>query len=59
VGVTYVESVDNSDEVGYAVHKFLLEDVRFSDARREVSFDRVSEDAGRVQGLLFLQAAPQ
>jgi hypothetical protein len=58
-GVTYVESVNDSDEMSYAVHKFLLEDVRFSDARREVSFDRITEDAGRVQGLLFLQAAPQ
>jgi hypothetical protein len=58
-GVTYVETVDDSGGIAYAVHKFLLGDVRFSDSRREISFDRVTEDAGRVQGLLFLQAAPQ
>ena len=59
-GVSYVESVDNSSgAIAYAVHKFLLQDARFSDARREVAFDRVTEDAGKVQGLLFLQAAPQ
>jgi hypothetical protein len=40
-------------------HKFLLQDARFSDSRRAVSFDRLTEDAGKVQGLLFLQAAPQ
>ena len=34
-------------------------DARFSDSRRGVYFDRVTEDAGNVQGLLFLQAAPQ
>lgn len=59
-GVTYVETVDNSSgAIAYAVHKFLLQDARFSDSRREVSFDRVTEDAGKVQGLLFLQAASQ
>jgi hypothetical protein len=57
-GVTYVETIDDAGGIAYAVHKFLLEDVRFSDARREISFDRVTEDAGRVEGLLFLQAAP-
>jgi hypothetical protein len=58
-GVTYVERIDDSDEISYAVHKFLLKDVRFSDSRREISFDRITEDAGRVEGLLFLRAAPQ
>jgi hypothetical protein len=58
-GVTYVETVDNSNgAVAYAIHKFLLQDARFSDSRREVFFDRVTEDASKVQGLLFLQAAP-
>jgi hypothetical protein len=57
-GVTYVETVDNSDgSIAYAVHKFLLQDVRFSDSRRSVSFDRLTEDPTKVQGVLFLQAA--
>jgi hypothetical protein len=59
-GVTYVETVDSSTgAIAYAIHKFLLQDARFSDSRREVSFDRTTEDASKVQGLLFLQAAPK
>jgi hypothetical protein len=58
-GMTYVETADPSGGVTYFTHKFLLQDARFSDARWEVSFDRVTEDAGKVQGLLFLQAAPR
>jgi len=59
-GVSYVETVDSSNTaVGYAIHKFFLQDARFSDSRRAVIFDRLTEDAGKVEGLLFLQAAPQ
>jgi hypothetical protein len=58
-GVSYVENVDTFGGVSYVTHKFFLQDTRFSDSRREVSFDRVTEDAGKVQGLAFLQAAPQ
>jgi hypothetical protein len=59
-GITYVETIDSSDSsIAYAVHKFLLQDVRFTDSRRAVSFDRLTEDAGKVQGLLFVQAAEQ
>jgi hypothetical protein len=59
-GVSYVETVDSSySTVGYAIHKFFLQDARFSDARRAVVFDRLTEDPGKVEGLLFLQAAPQ
>ncbi|MGA2375087.1 MAG: hypothetical protein ABSF72_06175 [Candidatus Sulfotelmatobacter sp.] len=56
-GVTYVGTVDYStNDTAYAVHKFLLQDVRFSDSRRAVTFDRLTEDASKVQGLLFVQA---
>lgn len=41
------------------IHKILLWDVRFSDARREVSFDRTTDDLSKVGGVLFLQAAPE
>lgn len=59
-GVTYVETVDYSaNVVAYAVHKFLLQDVRYSDSRRTVMFDRLTGDAAAVQGLLFLQASAQ
>ena len=59
-GVSYVETFDNSSgSTADAVHKFLLQDARFSDWRRQVTYDRLKEDAGKVQGLLFLQAAAQ
>jgi hypothetical protein len=58
-GLTYVEDVDNDGGVTYVTHKFLLQDARFSDSRRRVPFDRLTEDAGEVQGLLFVQAAPR
>jgi len=58
-GMSYVENIDNESGVSYLTHKFFLQDTRFSDSRREVPFDRVTEDAGRVQGLLFLRAALQ
>lgn len=58
-GVSYVENDDPDGGISYITHKFFLWDTRFSDSRRDVSFDRVTEDAGKVQGLLFLQAARQ
>jgi hypothetical protein len=58
-GLKYAENADSDGGVSYVTHKFLLQDPRFSDSRRAVSFDRLTEDAGKVQGLLFLQAAPQ
>jgi len=50
------------DEGGQAmtvIRKFLLLDTRFSDSRREVVFTRGTDDANKVQGLLFLQFKPQ
>jgi len=41
------------------IRKFLLLDTRYSDSRREVVFTRGVDDAGKVQGLLFLQSKPQ
>ena len=58
-GASYVESFDPDGGVAYVTHKFFLQDTRFSDSRRAVTFDRVTEDAGKVQGLLFLRAAAQ
>jgi len=58
-GMSYAENIDNESGVSYLTHKFFLQDTRFSDSRREVTFDRVIEDAGKVQGLLFLRAALQ
>jgi hypothetical protein len=41
------------------VHKLLLWDTRYSDSRREVVFNRDSDDLGKVQGFLFVQVKPQ
>ncbi len=42
-----------------SVLKIFLLDPRFSDQRREVAFDRQTDDWGKVQGLLTLKAVPQ
>lgn len=53
------------DETKYAagnvfvIHKLFLLDVRFPDARREVVFNRESNDWNQAQGLLILHATPQ
>ena len=62
LGVTYVESVNYSEGAASkmdTVHKFLLEDVGYSDSRRVVDFDRLTENTGRVQGFLFVDWKPQ
>lgn len=41
------------------IHKLLLWDARFSDSRRDVVFDRATDDLSKMRGLLFLQTAPQ
>jgi hypothetical protein len=57
-GITYVESIDrNTNAFSYAIHKILLEDVRYSDSRRAVTFDRLTDDVNKVHGLLFLRVA--
>jgi hypothetical protein len=42
-----------------SILKIFLVDPRFSDQRREVSFNRQIDDWAKVQGLLMLKAAPQ
>ena len=42
-----------------SILKIFLIDPRYSDQRREVIFDRQTDDWGKVQGLLTLKAAPQ
>jgi hypothetical protein len=59
-GVTYVQTFDpNTGSRTDAIHKLLLWDVRFSDEHREVVFDRLTDDWGKVEGLLVLSAARQ
>ena len=44
---------------GTVIHKFLLWDVRYSDSRREVVFNRDADDLSKVQGLLFVEVKTQ
>jgi hypothetical protein len=58
-GMTYVESADSDGNISYLIHKFSMQDPRYSDSRRRVTFDRVTQDATKIQGILFVQAALQ
>jgi hypothetical protein len=58
-GVVFEEYVDSSGAMMYSIHRFLLLDTRFSGARRQVGFNRESDDWGKVQGMLLLTVAPQ
>ncbi len=58
-GVIFDRTVDQSGGLTDAIHKLLLLDTRFSGPRREVVFDRLTDDWGKVQGLLMLKATPQ
>jgi hypothetical protein len=58
-GVVYQETVDTSSGVSDAIYKVFLRDMRFSDERRDIVFDRLTDDWGKVEGVLLLKAAPQ
>lgn len=44
------------DQASTVILKFLLWDTRFSDSRREVVFNRDTDDLSKVQGFLFVEA---
>jgi hypothetical protein len=57
-GVTYGKYYDpNSGLEVDSIYKFLLLDTRYSDSRREVVFNRESDDWNKVQGMLSLTVA--
>ena len=59
-GVIFDEAdFSNGEIISFMIRKILLLDTRFSDSRREVSFNRDTDDLGKVQGLLFVDAKPQ
>lgn len=56
-GVDYLRTEDlATGATAPVIRKFLLWDTRYSDERRNVVFDRETEDPTSVQGLLFLQS---
>lgn len=52
-------SPDTGEQDGTMIHKFLLWDTRYSDSRREVVFNRESDDLGKIDGFLFVDVKPQ
>ncbi|MFZ0201845.1 MAG: hypothetical protein WB523_23100 [Candidatus Sulfotelmatobacter sp.] len=58
-GVTYGVIVGDDGTQSQTILKLWLQDARYSDERRNVSFDRQTDDWGKVQGLLILRSAPQ
>ncbi|MBZ5663979.1 MAG: hypothetical protein LAO30_05195 [Acidobacteriia bacterium] len=58
-GVIFDETRYDDGRRQYAVKKLLLMDPRFSDQRRDVEFNRATDDWGKVQGLLTLAVARQ
>ena len=53
-GVTYRKDYDANGNVTYTILTFRLIDTRYSDARREVVFDRETDDWSKVQGVLWV-----
>jgi hypothetical protein len=53
-GAIFDETLDYSGQREYVIHKLLLWDPRFSDRRRETSFNRETDDWKEVQGFLRL-----
>ena len=58
-GVVYDDTFYSDGTETYVVRKFLLLDTRYSDSRREVTFDRDTDDLSKIQGILFLTVQPQ
>jgi hypothetical protein len=60
-GVIFDQTLDQDGGIMNAIHKIFLLDTRFSaeDKRREISFDRLTDDWGKVQGVVMLKAAAQ
>lgn len=62
-GIVYMLVANPTPEgpprMGTIVRKFLLWDARFPDSRREVVFNRDTEDLSKVEGFLFVEAKPQ
>jgi hypothetical protein len=63
-GIVYMwtanyDPISGSGGTSSLIHKFLLWDTRYQDSRREVVFNRDSDDLSKVQGFLFVEAKPQ
>lgn len=58
-GAIYDETVYDSGQRQFVIHKLLLLDPRFSDQRSKIEFNRETDDWEKVEGLLTLAIAQQ
>lgn len=58
-GVTYRRDYDRDGGVMDTILTFLLLDTRYADSRRQVVFNRETDDWKKVQGMLWVGFAPQ
>jgi hypothetical protein len=58
-GALFDEALYTDGSLIETINKLFLLDPRYSDSRREVSFNRERDDWNQVQGLLLLTVAPQ
>jgi hypothetical protein len=58
-GAVFDEVIGDDGGRAFMIHKLLLLDTRYSGTRREVAFNRETDDWSAVQGLLRLAVAPQ
>ena len=58
-GAAFYETEDPTNGVSDTIQKLFLLDLRFSDERRQVFFDRQTDDLTKLQGALTLRALPQ
>lgn len=58
-GAVFDEVADDTGGSAFMIHKLLLLDTRYSGSRREVTFNRDTDDWGKVGGVLLLTVAPQ
>ena len=56
---TATGTTDGGVQTNTVIHKFLLWDTRFADSRREMVFNRDTDDLSKVEGFLFVDAKPQ
>jgi len=58
-GAAFDEVGDDTGGTAFMIHKLFLLDTRYSGSRREVTFNRDTDDWSKVEGVLLLTVAPQ
>jgi len=58
-GAVFDEVGSSDGSSAFMIHKLLLLDTRYSGSRREVTFNRDTDDWSKVEGILRLKVTPQ